>query len=82
MKREKLTVVFNVKGQKLDEFYDIFKNQGEILGMKPRAISWGDQLNVPSDIIDRLSNLDVDCLDTDELEELIEAANKHLIEEA
>lgn len=76
--RKHMTVVFNVpEGANLDELYNAFRTDGMLLNMKPTLLSWGDQVRVPSEIMDALFDMDPDLIDTQQIRELISTAREH-----
>ena len=82
MNRNKMTVVFDVKDiTRLTELHEAHLNGGLICGMVPEILSWGDQVTTPSEIIGRLVELDLFCINNKEVKALIELAEKHQKEE-
>lgn len=73
-----MTVVFEVKDRDaMKQLYEAHKSGTTVCGLSPNIIAWGDQLTVPSELVDGLIELDPDHPDKRELRELCEMAETH-----
>lgn len=79
MDRDTMTVVFKVKDREaMKAIYDAHLNGTTICGMHPETIAWGDQVDVPSQIVNVLNEMDPDYPNKDELREVCDMATKHM----
>lgn len=81
--RSKITVVFELEnGQLPAELYEAHKTGRPFHGLRPTTIARGDQVNVPSQILEGLTELSSDFHNKEALAELFAMAKDHLFEEA
>lgn len=74
----KMTVVFEVKDESLlPDLYKSHLGEGLICGCIPTIILIGDQITVPSDILDGLDSIDPDFPDRKELINLQKEIENH-----
>lgn len=79
--RSQFTVVFDVvdKDQlSIKGLYDLHKNGGNIFGLSPRILAWGDKVSVPGEIVMGLLDVDPQYPDKIILEELCNLAEKYI----
>lgn len=77
--RDTLTVVFKIKNrEEVAALYAAHLNGTTICGMSPESISWGDEVSIPSEIVEGVNELDPYCPDSKALKELVEMAENHL----
>lgn len=78
MDKTKITVVFEVKDRdEMKQLYEAHKSGKTICGLAPNIIAWGDQLTIPSELLDGLVELDPDYPNKRELKTLCEIAENH-----
>lgn len=78
MDTSKITIVFGVKDrEKIKSIYDAYKTGGLICGLTPLVIAWGDQITIPSEILNELIDIDVDFECIPKVKKLIELAEYH-----